>query len=357
MSAPGRVTDAPSAKAAADGTAATNPARRLTGFPLLIVGLSVVLLVQSLFVISYVGALHNPRPHNLPFGVVGSPALAAAVDKQFSLRAKTYADERAAKRAIDERSIYGALVTDASGTTLLVTPAAANGVATALTAAFTAAAAATGQKLAVVQTHSLPSGDRGGIVSFLVAMALVIGGYLSATIATTLGGAATPRKRAPILACVAVVGALVTDVIAGPLLGGIPSGHFLELWGIFAFLMVAVAFATAALQTLFGAGGTLIVIVVFVIFGAPAAGGSLASPFLPSFWSTIGPFLPPGAGTTAIRNTIYFSGNGIGRALIVLAAYLIAGAVVMLGIRGRSTPQSIEAETDIETAGAAVVVV
>jgi hypothetical protein len=342
---------------AADGAAAASPAPRLTGLRLLIVALGVVLLVQGLFVISYVGALHKPQPHNLPFGVVGSPALAAAVDKQFSLRAKTYADETAAKRAIDERSIYGALVTDASGTTLLVAPAAANGVATALTAAFTARAAATGQKLAVVQVHSLPSGDRGGIVAFLVAMALVIGGYLSATIATMLGGTTTLRRRAPILACVAVVGALLTYLIAGPLLGGIPSGHFLELWGIFAFLMLAVAFATAALQALFGPGGTLIVIVVFVIFGAPSAGGSLARPFLPSFWGTIGPFLPPGAGTTAIRNTIYFSGNGIGQALIVLAAYLVVGAAVVLGIRRRSTPQSIDAATDVEAAGAAVVVV
>jgi hypothetical protein len=98
------------------------------------------------------------------------------------------------------------------------------------------------------------------------------------------------------------------------------------------------------------------VIVAFVIFGAPAAGGSVARPFLPSFWGTIGPFLPPGAGTTAVRNTIYFDGNGIGKALIVLGAYLLAGAVVVFGIR-RRTPQAMDADTEIETAGAAAVVV
>jgi len=98
------------------------------------------------------------------------------------------------------------------------------------------------------------------------------------------------------------------------------------------------------------------VIVVFVVFGAPAAGGSVARPFLPSFWGTIGPFLPPGAGTSAVRNTIYFDGNGIGKSLIVLAAYLVAGAVVVFGIR-RRTPPPIDAEADIETAGAAAVVV
>ena len=337
---------------------AVRPAPRTPGLLRLVVALGVVLGVQALFVVSYVGALHNPQPHNLPFGVVGAPAagLAAAVDKQLSLRTTTYAGASAAARAIDRRSIYGALITDSSGTKLLIAPAASSGAATALTTAFTKVAAAGGQKLTVVQVHPLADGDRVGIVSFLVVMALVVGGYLSATVATSLGGAAAIRRHAPILAVGAAIGALATYLIAGPVIGGIPSGHFLELWGIFTFLMLAVAFAAAALQTLFGIIGTLIVVVAFVVFGAPAAGGSVARPFIPGFWGTIGPFLPPGAGTTAVRNTIYFEGNGIGKALIVLAAYLVAGAVVVFGIR-RGKPQAVDAETDIETAGAAAVVV
>lgn len=330
----------------------------MSGLVRLLVALGVVLGVQALFVVSYVGALHRPQPHDLPFGVVGAPAagLAAAVDKQLSLRTTTYTAAAAATRAIDRRNIYGALITDASGTSLLVAPAASNAAATALTTAFTKGAAAAGQKLTVVQVHPLAEGDSVGIVPFLVVMALVVGGYLSATMATSLGGATAIRRHAPILAVVAAIGALATYLLAGPLIGGIPSGHFLELWGIFTFLMLAVAFAAAGLQTLFGTIGTLIVIVVFVVFGAPAAGGSVARPFLPSFWGTIGPFLPPGAGTSAVRNTIYFDGNGIGKSLIVLAAYLVAGAVVVFGIR-RRTPPPIDAEADIETAGAAAVVV
>jgi hypothetical protein len=330
----------------------------MPGLLRLLVALGVVLGVQGLFVVSYVGALHKPQLHSVSFGVVGAPAagLAAAVDKQLSLRTTTYTDASAATRAIDRRSVYGALITDSSGTRLLVAPAASNAAAIALTTVFTKVAAAGGQKLTVVQVHPLADGDRVGIVPFLVVMALVVGGYLSATMATSLGGAGAIRRHAPILAVVAAIGALATYLLAGPLIGGLPSGHFLELWGIFTFLMLAVAFAAAGLQTLFGTVGTLIVIVAFVIFGAPAAGGSIARPYLPSFWGTIGPFLPPGAGTTAVRNTIYFDGNGIGKSLIVLAAYLVAGAVVVFGVR-RQTPQTSDADTDIETAGAAAVVV
>ena len=153
-------------------------------------------------------------------------------------------------------------------------------------------------------------------MSFLVVMALIVGGYLSSTITMAFGGSATRHGRLAALACVAVVGALLTDTFAGPVLGAIPSSKFLVLWGIFILVMMAVAFATAALQTVLGAAGTLVVIVVFVIFGAPAAGGAVPSAFLPTFWRTFGPYLPAGAGTTAVRNTIYFDGNAITRSLV-----------------------------------------
>jgi hypothetical protein len=322
----------------------------------LVVGaLGVVLLVQALFVVSYVGALHAPKPNKVAFGVVGPPQLAEAVRARFSLRTTSYANEAAARRAIDRRRSYGALVTGPSGMTLIVAPAAGNGVATALTTAFTTAAAAAGRRLTVVQVHPLPAGDRNGTVPFLVVMALVIGGYLSATIATTIGGSAIRRSRAPVLAGVAVIGSFVTDLVAGPILDAIPSDRFFVLWALFAFVMLAVAWAAAALQVLFGPAGTLIVVVVFVIFGAPAAGGTVPRPFLPSFWATIGPYLPPGAGTTAVRNTIYFGGHGIVRSLVVLALYLVVGGIVVMRALGRT--RRSEAETDLETAGAATVVV
>jgi hypothetical protein len=324
-------------------------------WPLVVAALGAVLAVQALFVVSYVGALHAPTPRDVPFGVVGPPALADAVGTRFSLRTTTYADELAAQRAIDRRKVYGALISTPAGLKLLVAPAAGNAVATALTTAFTTAAAAGGRRLTVVQVHPLPSGDRGGAVPFLVVMALVIGGYLSATIATTIGGPATQRSRAPVLAGVAVIGSLVTDLVAGPVLGAIPTDKFFVLWALFAFVMLAVAWAAAALQALFGPIGTLIVVVVFVIFGAPAAGGTVPRPFLPSFWGTIGPYLPPGAGTTAVRNTIYFDGNGIARALIVLAVYLVVGGAIVVRVRRKASSQTLGAEG--ETAGAAVVVV
>ena len=260
-----------------DSIGAEPQRRKLSGIPLLIVAIGVVLFVQALFVFSYIGALHDPKPHKVAFGVVGTSPLPIAVGKQFSLKTTQYASEADALNAIDQRKIDGALVAEPAGAKLIVVPAAGNAGASALGAVFTAAAAALNQKIAIVQAHPLPSGDASGAVSFFVVMALIIGGYLSSTIAMAFGGRSTRRRRLAALAIAAVIGALFTDTLAGPVLGAIPSSKFLVLWALFTLVMMAVAFATAALQAVLGAGGTLVVVIVFVIFGAPSSGGTVPS--------------------------------------------------------------------------------
>ncbi len=348
--------DSVPAAGASDSTAGQATKRGLTGMPLLIVALAVVLLVQAAFVLSYLGALHEPRPHHVALGVAGTSALPVAVGKQFSLKLTQYPSEAAALTAIDQRKIDGAFVVGPAGAKLIVVPAASPAGAAALSGAFAAAAAAFGQKLKIEQVHTLPPGDVGGNASFLVVMALIIGGYLSSTIGMAFGGQATKRGRLAALAIVAVAGALLTDIFAGPVIGAIPTSKFLELWGIFVLVMMAVAFATAALQTVLGAAGTLVVVVVFVIFGAPASGGTVPSAYLPGFWRTFGPYLPAGAGTTVVRNTIYFDANRITTSLLVLAGYLVAGALAVIVLRRRRPPTGAETEAESSAAAAAVVV-
>jgi hypothetical protein len=341
--------------AAPSGTSETRGVR-LTGLPLLVVALSVVLLVQAVFVLSYVGALHEPKPHRVPIGVVGSSPLPIAVGNEFSLRITPYSSEASARDAIDERKIDAAFVVHPQGVTLIVAPAAGPAIASSLGSAVAAVGAALRQKITVVQVHTLPAGDAGGTVSFLVVMALIIGGYLASTIGMAFGGRAKPRRRLASLATASIAGALLTDVFAGPILGAIPTSKFLTLWGVFVLVMMAVAYATAALQAVLGAAGTLVVVVLFVIFGAPASGGTVPSAFLPGFWRTFGPYLPAGAGTTVVRNTIYFAGNDIAKSLLILAAYLLAGALVVTVVKRRAqAPSGAVAEAEASAAAAAVV--
>ena len=174
----------------------------LSGVPLLIVAIGVVLFVQALFVLSYVGALHDPKPHDVASGVVGASPLPVVVGKQFSFRTTRYPSESAARDAIDGGRIDGALVARPAGATLIVVPAAGLAGATALSTAFGAAAAALHQKLDIVRAHALPPGDASGTVSFLVVMALIIGGYLSSrsgwrTVGERRGAGASPPWLSP----------------------------------------------------------------------------------------------------------------------------------------------------------------
>jgi hypothetical protein len=330
---------------------------RLSGLPLLAVALAVVLFVQALFVLSYVGALHHPKPHKVAFGVVGSSPLPVAVGRQFSLKVSRYSSEAAVRSAIDHREIDGAFLTGPEGGTLIVVPASSSAGAAALGTAFGAAAAALRQKLTVVQVHRLPAGDGSGNVSFLVVMALIVGGYLASTIGMVFGGSASWKRRLASLALASVLGALLTDVFAGPVLHAVPTSKFLVLWGLFMLVMTAVAYATAGLQTVLGPVGTLLVVVLFIVFGAPASGGSVPSAYLPGLWRTFGPYLPAGAGTTAVRNTLYFDGNAITGSLLILSGYLVAGALVVIVVRRRrATGTTAEAEAEAAVAVGTIVV-
>ncbi|GCB47476.1 hypothetical protein SNL152K_4781 [Streptomyces sp. NL15-2K] len=104
--------------------------------------------------------------------------------------------------------------------------------------------------------------------------------------------------------------------------------HFWTLSGIGALIVLASAATALALQTLLGLLGTGVVILLFVVLGNPSSGGVYPAPLLPSFWSAIGQSLPPGAGTTLVRITAYFSGHATTPALWVLGAYAVGGALL-----------------------------
>ena len=85
--------------------------------------------------------------------------------------------------------------------------------------------------------------------------------------------------------------------------------------------------------------GTGIAILVFVVLGNPSSGGPFPAELLPEPWRTIGPYIPTGAATTAIRDIAYFPDAPLTTPLVVLGAWLVAGiAVALVLARGRYGP-------------------
>ncbi|MGW0008439.1 DUF3533 domain-containing protein [Streptomyces tendae] len=303
-----------------------------------------VIALQLLFIASYVGALHDPRPKDVPFGVVAPGAAAAAgrtVDRLERLPGspldpRTVADEASARRQIMNREIDGALIMNPEGgrDTLLVASGGGTVLATTLEGIVGKAEQAERRTVRVVDTAPASPHDFDGLSSFYLVVGWCVGGYLCASILAISTGArpANPRRaaiRLIVMALVAIVGGLGGAVIVGPILGALP-GSVVDLWGLGALITFAVGAATLALQGVFGIVGIGLAILLVVIAGNPSAGGAFPLPMLPPFWKAIGPWLPPGAGTWTARSIAYFKGNDVTASLLVLWAWAVAGTVITM---------------------------
>ena len=77
--------------------------------------LFVALALQFVFALSYTGALHDPKPHHVRVAVVGPIPRNAPVRRSTALRLVQEPNERAARAAIADRDVYGAVVLPSPG--------------------------------------------------------------------------------------------------------------------------------------------------------------------------------------------------------------------------------------------------
>ncbi|MFF5937484.1 DUF3533 domain-containing protein [Streptomyces sp. NPDC012508] len=306
---------------------------------LLVVG---VFALQLLFIASYVGALHDPKPKDVPFGVVAPPQVSAQLVGQLEklpgepLDPRTVTDEAEARQQILNREIDGALLVNPARTTdtLLVASGGGTVLASAMESLFTRLEGAQQRTVRTVDVAPASPQDFDGLSAFYLVVGWCVGGYICAAVLAISSGArpANPERaiiRLGVLALYAILGGLGGAVIVGPILGALP-GSVAALWGLGALVVFAVGAATLALQSLFGIVGIGLAILLIVVAGNPSAGGAFPLPMLPPFWKAIGPALPPGAGTWVARSIAYFKGNDVTVSLLVLSAWAVVGSAITL---------------------------
>jgi ABC-2 family transporter protein len=315
------------------------------------------LVLMLAFAFSYVGAFHDPTPHDVPVAVVGPPAVAAQLDRLpgSPLDARQVSSRPAALSQIDDREVYGAY--EASTNRLFVASAANRATAIALETTFDRVAAAQHRPaVRVTDVKPLPPKDPNGTAAFYSMIAWVFGGYIGATLIGLIG---TPRSRSTERGA-ARIGALAGFGIVGGILSVILlrasfdvfSGHVVTLCAIAALTIFASGAATAGIQAAAGPAGTGLVILVFVILGNAASGGPFARPLLPGLWRTIGGVLPPGASVDLARSALFFDGARVASPIAVLVAWAALGTALVLALGGRVVSM-VEAEAEA-AAGAAV---
>ena len=293
-----------------------------------------VLVAVFALVASNVAANHSPKPHGLPIGIVGTPAVAGAARAELA-RAEpgafvfhAYQSLSSARTAVLHRSVYGAFQPGPSPV-LLVASAASPAVAVLLQRTFASVASRSGRALAVQDLVPLPKSDSSGATSFSAVLSLIIAGLVGTSLIYTVTQHRSELTRVISTVILGVGAGLITALVTNVLVGAYPR-HFLAVWGVATLFVLAIGLPIAAFQVIFGIAGTAIGWILFLVIGNPASGGSSAPQLLPGFWRTLSQVLPPGAAVTSMRDVVYFNGHGSTQALIVLALYAGLGTAVAL---------------------------
>ena len=302
-----------------------------------------VLLLQVAFIWSYVGAFHEPKPKDVPVGIVaptqqiGEQAVAKlnAIDGS-PVKAHVVSSESAARQEIKDVDSSAALVINPSGTqdTLLVASGGGTSVVTSMETVFTRALATQQRTITTTDIVPLQSGDARGLSGFYLAIGWMVGGYLVASLLGIAKGTRAhnlTRATARVLGLVPYAflsglgGALVVDQGLGAI-----TGHFWALVGIGTLVSYAASVVTIAFQSFLGVLGIGLAVLLFVVLGNPSAGGAYQSDVLPTFWRVIGDWLPNGCATEAIRRVVYFGGAGVWPFVLTILGWAVAGIVLTL---------------------------
>jgi hypothetical protein len=317
------------------------------------------IILATLFSFNYTSSGHEPVAEDMPFGVVGSRALAeAAQDELFSLDLFDYSDQDAATDAMNRGEIYGASIAGSSGTEVIVVNSISDISPLDIASNFKEAADETGDSITVKAYAPTPLApkDPFALVVATLLITLLVAGYMAAALLTTAVGSASGRWRGLWLAGFAISTGLVLDLIVTYWLEGLPAASFWISWPILSLIILVVALFAAVMRRLLGPTGILVTLIVILQFGNPSSGGSNGAPYLTTFWDTIGPFLPPRNAFLLLRNTLYFDGNGIAQSLMVLLVYAVVGAVVLGFLDWYRSPEpSIPGINESDAAGAAAV--
>ncbi|GGF17633.1 hypothetical protein [Subtercola lobariae] len=285
--------------------------------------------------LAYLGAFHQPQPHDLKVAIVGNSAQSMVFaqtvgDKAVgALDVQTVPDEQTAIALVTDRSIAAAYETDATHATLIVASAASDTTAAAAQKIFLPIAYQQNLPLQLDDVVSVSDGDSTGQGLFFLLVALSVGGYASAVTIAALTGGISVRWRLAISAAVAAVIAAIGIIVAGPIyhvLGSNALGVGLFAW-LYDFGIIAIG---VGLHPILRKWTTPVLTMLFVMLNFTSSGGIFAAPFQPAFFAGLNTFWNGAAWLNAAQTLTYFPGQGFGFAALRLALWAGVGVALIL---------------------------
>jgi hypothetical protein len=292
-------------------------------------------LVVLVTLVGLIGtAIRDPRPHDIPVGIVGPAPAVQRLSAAFgsaapgAFKVTSYASDDAARAAIDARSVDGVLILGSGQPRLIVAGAAGDGATGVITAAFTNAFKAQGATVAVETVHPFASGDPHGLILFFVVVAALISTLVVQALLLDAGSEAGFAARLGVVVAYGALAGLAGMGAASWIAGGYGSG-FWSAAGLVALASAAVGAVIASSGRLLGAAGLGLAALVVVLLDLVSSGGPVGSQLLPDFYRWIAPWMPAGQLYSALRGALYFDGAGLTGSLEVLAGWLLGGLVLM----------------------------
>jgi hypothetical protein len=160
------------------------------------------------------------------------------------------------------------------------------------------------------------------------------------------------RLRLAVVTGITVLGGLVSAAVLQYVLG-VLDASYVEVAGVTALLIGAVAASVAGLGAVLGRPGAVLGLLVMIFVGNPLSAAASAPEMLPQPWGEVGQFLPPGAGVSALRSVAFFDGAAAGMPILVLSVWLVAGLVLVTlgGMRRRAEPPATSTSAPEVSAG------
>ncbi|MGN9761604.1 ABC transporter permease [Streptomyces sp. SD31] len=318
--------------------------------------IAVVFLVPALAALAlwaFAWPAARTAPRDLPLGVVGPTAATAQVEKQLAshegaFEIHRYADGAAARDAIEDRTVYGAVVVTPQGPELLTASAASPMVAQLLQQAVAQQAAAQGTGIRTVDVVPAPETDPRGAALNASVLPLALAG-IAAGAAVTLLGLRGVRAVSALVGAAALIGVTAAALAHSWL--EVLTGNWWTEAGVFALSTLAVSAAVAGLAALIGTAGVGISAGVVMLLGNPFSGAPSAPQLLPEPAGAIGQWLPPGAGTTLLRSVSFFDGAAATGPALTLTWWAALGlGAVLLGSALKSRTKTAEPAAERELA-------
>jgi hypothetical protein len=273
------------------------------------------------------------EPRDLPIGVAGAPPAAAALEQRLGARdgafeVQRYADESAAREAIEDREVYGAFVATPSGLKVLSASAASPVVAQLLGNAATEAASP--GRTVVEDVVPAPRGTALGSA----VLPLVLAGIVAGALAALLGSSGV-RRAGLALAASLMAGLVATAIVQSWL--DVVQGDWAANAAALSLTVLAIAATVAGGYAVLGERGAILAALTMVLVGNPFSAAASAPELLPQPVGGIGQLMPPGAGANLLRSTGFFDGAAAAGHVAVLAVWALAGLALLLVAELRRT--------------------